>query len=122
MGAAPDRNGLRSARYFQLNDGTTVVSSEAGILEPEPAPADLFRSKGRVGPGKMAAIDLHTGELIEDDATKGCMAQKKPYTDWNRTFREALPEVLFLGNDKPLAVVSDRPASFTTTSPSVSPR
>ncbi|CAJ1326969.1 unnamed protein product [Effrenium voratum] len=41
MGAALDRNGLRPARYVQLNE--------------------MFKSKGRLGPGKMVAIDLHTG-------------------------------------------------------------
>jgi len=99
MGAALDRNGLRPARYFQLKDGTTVVSSEAGILEPENAPAELFRSKGRLGPGKMVAIDLHSGELIENDAIKQKMAEKKPYADWNQVFRESLPTPDFLGAD-----------------------
>jgi hypothetical protein len=30
----------------------------------------MFKSKGRLGPGKMVAIDLHTGELIENEAVK----------------------------------------------------
>jgi len=104
MGAALDRNGLRPARYFQLSDGTAVVSSEAGILEPEKAPAELFRSKGRLGPGKMVAIDLHTGELIENDAIKLRMAAKKPYADWNKVFREQLPEASYLGHEHTDAV------------------
>eukprot|EP00443_Scrippsiella_acuminata_P068845 CAMPEP_0115486618 /NCGR_PEP_ID=MMETSP0271-20121206/60525_1 /TAXON_ID=71861 /ORGANISM="Scrippsiella trochoidea, Strain CCMP3099" /LENGTH=1708 /DNA_ID=CAMNT_0002914627 /DNA_START=18 /DNA_END=5145 /DNA_ORIENTATION=- len=99
MGAALDRNGLRPARYFQLKDGTTVVSSEAGILEPENAPAELFKSKGRLGPGKMVAIDLHSGELIENDDIKQKMAVKKPYSEWNKVFRESLPTPDFLGAD-----------------------
>jgi len=99
MGAALDRNGLRPARYFQLSDGTTVVSSEAGILEPEVAPPELFRAKGRLGPGKMVAIDLHTGELIENDQIKRRMAEKKPYADWNKVFREQMPAGDFLSHD-----------------------
>jgi len=98
MGATLDRNGLRPARYFRLHDGTTVVSSEVGILEEERAPAELFKSKGRLGPGQMVAIDLKTGELIENDAIKEKMAVKKPYSDWNQVFHEPLPSSKFLGH------------------------
>jgi len=77
MGATLDRNGLRPARYFTLSDGTAVVSSETGILESELFPAEMFKSKGRLGPGKMVAIDLHSGELIENDEIKQKMAGKK---------------------------------------------
>jgi len=98
MGATLDRNGLRPARYFRLHDGTTVVSSEVGILEEERAPADLFKSKGRLGPGQMVAIDLKTGELIENDTIKEQMAAKKPYASWNKVFRESLPQSQFLGH------------------------
>eukprot|EP00930_Biecheleria_cincta_P021586 TRINITY_DN15957_c0_g1_i1.p1 TRINITY_DN15957_c0_g1~~TRINITY_DN15957_c0_g1_i1.p1 ORF type:complete len:1716 (-),score=368.55 TRINITY_DN15957_c0_g1_i1:367-5295(-) len=99
MGATLDRNGLRPARYFQLNDGTCVVSSEAGILDSGLFPSNMFKSKGRLGPGRMVAIDLNSGELIENDEIKHKMATKKPYASWNKVFREELPEVPFLGED-----------------------
>jgi len=157
MGAKLDRNGLRPARYFRLNDGTTVVSSEVGIMKEEAAPPESFVSKGRLGPGQMVAIDLSTGELIEDSEIKTKMSVKNPYDDWNKVFREDLGFIDFLavehdlkqakhveddllrmefdqgytiedvemvvesmaltgkeptfcmGNDKPLAILSDRP-------------
>eukprot|EP00931_Biecheleriopsis_adriatica_P081171 TRINITY_DN5450_c0_g1_i4.p1 TRINITY_DN5450_c0_g1~~TRINITY_DN5450_c0_g1_i4.p1 ORF type:complete len:1716 (+),score=439.82 TRINITY_DN5450_c0_g1_i4:585-5150(+) len=99
MGATLDRNGLRPARYFTLSDGTAVVSSETGILESELFPAEMFKSKGRLGPGKMVAIDLHSGELIENDEIKQKMAGKKNYSDWNKVFREDMGAVPFLGAD-----------------------
>ena len=46
------------------------MSSETGILESELFPPEMYKSKGRLGPGKMVAIDLHTGELIENEAVK----------------------------------------------------
>mmetsp|Transcript_30634 Transcript_30634/g.55548 ORF Transcript_30634/g.55548 Transcript_30634/m.55548 type:complete len:1706 (-) Transcript_30634:57-5174(-) len=104
MGATLDRNGLRPARYFTLHDGTAVVSSEAGILESGLFPAEMFKSKGRLGPGKMVAIDLHTGQLVENDEIKSKMAAKKPYSSWNKVFREESDAVPFLGNDHTLAV------------------
>lgn len=104
MGATLDRNGLRPARYFQLNDGTCVVSSETGILDSELFPAAMFKSKGRLGPGAMVAIDLHTGELIENDEIKKKMAAKKPYGDWNKVFREEMGREPFLSADHDLAV------------------
>jgi len=104
MGASLDRNGLRPARYFQLNDGTCVVSSETGILESKLFPPEMFKSKGRLGPGKMVAIDLHTGELIENEAVKQKMASKKPYGDWNKVFREEMDLQPFLAKDHDLVV------------------
>ncbi|CAE7769716.1 gltB [Symbiodinium sp. CCMP2592] len=104
MGATLDRNGLRPARYFQLNDGTCVVSSETGILDSELFPAAMFKSKGRLGPGAMVAIDLHTGELIENDEIKKKMAAKKPYGDWNKVFREEMGREPFLSANHDLAV------------------
>ncbi|CAJ1415503.1 unnamed protein product [Effrenium voratum] len=104
MGAALDRNGLRPARYVQLNDGTCVVSSETGILESSLFPAEMFKSKGRLGPGKMVAIDLHTGELIENEELKEKMASKRPYGAWNKVFREDLEQQPFLAADHELLV------------------
>eukprot|EP00931_Biecheleriopsis_adriatica_P031172 TRINITY_DN18303_c0_g3_i1.p1 TRINITY_DN18303_c0_g3~~TRINITY_DN18303_c0_g3_i1.p1 ORF type:complete len:1691 (+),score=416.08 TRINITY_DN18303_c0_g3_i1:63-5135(+) len=99
MGATLDRNGLRPARYFTLSDGTAVVSSETGILEEELFPAGVFKSKGRLGPGKMVAIDLHSGKLIENDDIKKKMAEKKNYSVWNKVFREDMAAVPFLSAD-----------------------
>eukprot|EP00442_Polarella_glacialis_P025026 CAMPEP_0115070112 /NCGR_PEP_ID=MMETSP0227-20121206/12932_1 /TAXON_ID=89957 /ORGANISM="Polarella glacialis, Strain CCMP 1383" /LENGTH=1705 /DNA_ID=CAMNT_0002456589 /DNA_START=111 /DNA_END=5228 /DNA_ORIENTATION=- len=99
LGATLDRNGLRPARYFQLNDGTAVISSEAGILDCEKYPTSMFKSKGRLGPGKMVAIDLRTNELLDNDVIKQRMAAKKPYAAWNKVFREKLPEVPFLSHE-----------------------
>mmetsp|Transcript_49864 Transcript_49864/g.116540 ORF Transcript_49864/g.116540 Transcript_49864/m.116540 type:complete len:1693 (-) Transcript_49864:120-5198(-) len=99
MGAALDRNGLRPARYWRLHDGTTVVSSEVGVLGEEEQQAERVKSKGRLGPGEMVAIDLRNGSLIENDDIKKAMAVRKPYFDWIKQFRDQIKPAAFLEAD-----------------------
>jgi len=105
MGATLDRNGLRPARYFRLKDGTSVVSSEVGVLgNVQP---DEYEMKGRLGPGQMVSIDLISGELIEDMDIKAKMAQKKPYKAWLGEFRSCLERMPPVGAEEPLPVQKD---------------
>ena len=55
IGATLDRNGLRPARYFVLDDDTVVLASEAGTL---PVDESKVITKWRLQPGKMLLIDM----------------------------------------------------------------
>ncbi|MDD9910413.1 MAG: glutamate synthase large subunit [Ahrensia sp.] len=79
IGATLDRNGLRPARYFVLDDDTVVLASEAGTL-----PFDEARvvTKWRLQPGKMLLIDLERGAIISDNEIKETLSTRKPYADW----------------------------------------
>jgi glutamate synthase domain-containing protein 2/glutamate synthase domain-containing protein 1 len=81
VGATLDRNGLRPARYKVYDDGLVVLGSEAGLV---PLDEGKVVRKGRLGPGKILAIDLETGRLIENDEVKSMVAGRAPYADWCR--------------------------------------
>ena len=78
---ALDRNGLRPARYVVTDDGTVVMASEVGVIELDDA---HIVEKGRLGPGRMIAIDLETGRLLKDYAAKRETVENKPYSRWIR--------------------------------------
>merc|ERR1719460_3422696 len=67
VGATLDRNGLRPARYTITKDDLIIMCSEAGAIS---IPFDEVEKKGRLGPGKMIAVDLQTGEFMDDDSVK----------------------------------------------------
>jgi glutamate synthase (NADPH/NADH) large chain len=67
IGATLDRNGLRPARYFVLNDDTVVLASEAGTLAVDEG---MITTKWRLQPGKMLLIDLEKGTIISDEEIK----------------------------------------------------
>ena len=79
IGATLDRNGLRPARYFVLDDDTVVLASEAGTL-----PFDEARviTKWRLQPGKMLLIDLEEGKIIADEEIKQQLIASNPYAKW----------------------------------------
>ncbi len=79
VGACLDRNGLRPLRYYELDDGRIVLSSEVGVLDI--APKQVVR-KARLGPGQMLVIDTVTGVLREDAAIKESYAASHPYGEW----------------------------------------
>ena len=79
VGAALDRNGLRPARYKIYEDGLMVLSSEAGVLPLDEAKVAV---KGRLGPGKIIAIDTEAGKLLLDETIKARVAGRQPYADW----------------------------------------
>ena len=61
IGAVLDRNGLRPIRYHITKDDMIVLGSEAGMLNLQPR--DIVRS-GRVGPGKILAVDTKEKVLL----------------------------------------------------------
>ncbi len=83
IGAALDRNGLRPARYKLYEDGTLILASEAGII---PEWGSKLVKNGRLGPGRMLAIDLENKKLMRDDEIKTTLARKNNYGAWCEEF------------------------------------
>jgi len=79
VGATLDRNGLRPARYKLYKDGLIVFGSEAGMVELDEKD---IQSKGRLGPGKIMAIDTVEGRLMDNDEVKKTVAGQQPYGSW----------------------------------------
>ncbi|MCD6072994.1 MAG: glutamate synthase large subunit, partial [Microvirga sp.] len=79
IGATLDRNGLRPARYKIYDDGLIVMGSEAGVV---PLDEKKVVRKGRLGPGRIIAIDLVAGKFMENDEVKNHVAGKQPYGEW----------------------------------------
>ena len=79
MGAILDRNGLRPSRYYIMDDGRLILSSEVGVL---PLPEDHVLKKERLHPGKMLLIDTVKGKIISDEELKEYYAMKEPYGEW----------------------------------------
>jgi glutamate synthase (ferredoxin) len=77
--AALDRNGLRPARYVITHDGLVVVASEAGVIELDPG---RIAEKGRLGPGRMIAVDTAAGRILTDEVIKREAAERRPYASW----------------------------------------
>ncbi len=92
IGAVLDRNGLRPGRFWVTDDGLVVLSSEAGVLDLDPA---TIARKGRLQPGHMFLVDTAAGRIIEDDEIKSELINEFPYGDWLRAgliHLDALPE------------------------------
>jgi len=79
VGATLDRNGLRPARYKITRDGLIVVASEVGILELS---EDQVVEKGRLGPGRMIAVDVVDRRLLRDADIRRIFASRQPYGEW----------------------------------------
>ncbi|MEX2542634.1 MAG: glutamate synthase large subunit [Trueperaceae bacterium] len=77
--AGLDRNGLRPQRYWLSRDGLLVVGSEAGLV---PLPEDEIIEKGRLGPGRMLAVDTLEGKLLRNEEIKARYATRRPYREW----------------------------------------
>ncbi|KIR03537.1 Glutamate synthase [NADPH] large chain [Lachnospiraceae bacterium TWA4] len=79
MGAILDRNGLRPSRYYVMDDGRLILSSEVGVLPLDEA--HIVR-KERLHPGKMIVVDMKKGEILSDEQLKILYANKEPYGEW----------------------------------------
>ena len=78
-GAVLDRNGLRPARWWVTDEDLVVLASEVGVID---VAEEHIISKGRVAPGKMFAIDLEAGRIIDDAEIKAQVAAAKPWREW----------------------------------------
>ena len=92
VGATLDRNGLRPARYVITDDGLLMVSSEAGVLDVAP---ERIVEKGRLGPGQMIAVNLHSHEILKNWAIKQRVATRHPYGQWLQDNRVSIQPQLF---------------------------
>ena len=79
MGAILDRNGLRPSRYYIMDDGRLILSSEVGVLELDEA---HILKKERLHPGKMLLVDTVNHKVLSDDEIKEKYAKKEPYGEW----------------------------------------
>jgi glutamate synthase (NADPH/NADH) large chain len=74
-----DRNGLRPARFVITRNRFLTIASETGVWDY--APEDVVR-KGKLGPGDMIALDLHTGTLLESADIDQILKTRYPYKTW----------------------------------------
>jgi len=74
-----DRNGLRPARWVITKNRWFTVASEIGVHPYKPE--DVI-SKGRVGPGRIIAIDTHTGEMLRTKDIDDRLKLRQPYKKW----------------------------------------
>ena len=79
MGAILDRNGLRPSRYYVMDDGRLILSSEVGVLELD---EKHIVKKERLHPGKLLLVDTRQKRIIDDEEIKEKYAHGKPYGEW----------------------------------------
>ncbi len=88
VGATLDRNGLRPARYKITRNNRIVFGSEVGILN---LPDEEVAEKGRLGPGRMIAVDTQAGRVLQDEEIKSELAGSQHYADWLREHMVEIP-------------------------------
>lgn len=76
-----DRNGLRPARWVITKNGYITLASEIGVWDYKPE--DVV-AKGRVGPGKILAVDTQTGEVLKTEDIDARLKNAQPYKQWLR--------------------------------------
>ncbi|MCM8794900.1 MAG: glutamate synthase large subunit [Candidatus Omnitrophica bacterium] len=79
VGTSLDRNGLRPARYKVTRDGLVIVGSEVGIVDLDDS---RVIESGRLGPGKMIAVDTARKKILRDHDIKHELASRHPYAAW----------------------------------------
>jgi len=79
MGAILDRNGLRPSRYYVMDDGRLILSSEVGVLD---LPEEHIVKKERLHPGKILLVDTKQKRIIYDEELKEKYALRNPYGEW----------------------------------------
>ncbi|MFG1495066.1 glutamate synthase large subunit [Saccharospirillum sp. HFRX-1] len=77
-----DRNGLRPARWVITKNGYITLASEIGTFDYKPE--DVV-AKGRVGPGRIVAVDTQTGEFLQTEEIDDRLKRAHPYKDWLKT-------------------------------------
>ncbi len=87
VGATLDRNGLRPARWCSTDDGFVIMGSETGVVDLS---GKTVVQKGRLGPGQMLAVDLQTGQLLDNWLVKEDAAARFPYGDWLKQHRRSV--------------------------------
>jgi glutamate synthase (NADPH/NADH) large chain/glutamate synthase (ferredoxin) len=97
VAATLDRNGLRPARFKLYDDGYFVLGSEAGVDAGMPG---RVIQAGRLGPGRMIAVDLQEHRVLTDEDIKSAITEDPRYLRWSeqhlanlRSFADAHPAV-----------------------------
>ncbi|MEM0967598.1 MAG: glutamate synthase large subunit [Verrucomicrobiota bacterium] len=91
IGGSLDRNGLRPCRYKIYEDHTIVLGSEAGLIRDWGSPVV---EAGRLGPGRMIAVDISKGEVYKDGEIKKKLANEEDYVKWCERSLTPLSELL----------------------------
>jgi glutamate synthase (NADPH/NADH) large chain/glutamate synthase (ferredoxin) len=78
IAAALDRNGLRPARFKIYEDGTVICASEAGLI-PD---TGKTRVNGKLGPGRMIAIDLQEKRFMDDTEIRALICARPEFKQW----------------------------------------
>ena len=79
MGAILDRNGLRPSRYYVMDDGRLILSSEVGVLDLDER---HILKKERLHPGKILLADTKQKKIFYDDEIKAMYAKARPFGEW----------------------------------------
>ena len=79
IGACLDRNGLRPARYYILDDNRLVLSSEVGVLNFD---EKHIIKKSRLMPGKLLLVDTVQKKVVDDEECKNEYIHANPYGEW----------------------------------------
>ena len=79
MGAILDRNGLRPSRYYVMDDGRFILSSEVGVLDLDER---HILKKERLHPGKLLLVDTRQKKILLDEELKEKYAHAAPYGEW----------------------------------------
>ena len=79
MAAILDRNGLRPSRYYIMEDGRLILSSEVGVLAVDES---KIKEKGSLLPGKMILADTKRKQILTDSVIKETYAMREPYGEW----------------------------------------
>ncbi len=96
--AGLDRNGLRPQRYWLTSDDLLIVASETGVLPCDDAEVV---ERGRLGPGRLIAVDTLEGRLLRDREMKERYAGRRPYREWVERYQVALDDVAASAYDPP---------------------
>ena len=91
VGAALDRNGLRPIRYHVTDDNLIILGSEVGIVD---IPVKNVIRSGRVGPGKILAVDTENKVLLFDKEIKNNLAKTLDYKKWTSERFHKVSEII----------------------------
>jgi len=113
--ASLDRNGLRPARYKVFDDGFVMLASEAGLVFD--FPGKVVQS-GRLGPGRMIAVDLQQKKFLHDDEIKASVTADPRFKAWCDEHLLSLHE--FAANRAPTASSAGSDSQLSTLSSQLS--
>ena len=74
-----DRNGLRPARYQIDNLNNITIASETGV---NPVHDENIKSKGRISPGGLLAINTENSEILSEEDVDSALKNVATYRRW----------------------------------------